>query len=60
MTLATAILVLPCQSFGTINAANLHGPSEDPPNTSPGTGFALVELDAILPQDSNRLYPVFL
>ena len=48
MTLAIAILVLPCQSFGTIFTANLDGPSEDPPNASPGTGFALVELDTIL------------
>lgn len=48
MTLATAILVLPCQGFGTIYTADLDGPSEDPPNTSPGTGFALVELDTIL------------
>lgn len=48
MTMVIAILVLPCQSFGTIYTANLDGPSEAPPNASPGTGFALVELDTIL------------
>lgn len=48
ITLAIAILVLPCQGFGTIYTADLDGPSEDPPNASPGTGFALVELDTIL------------
>lgn len=48
MTLAIAILVLPCRGFGNIYTANLDGPSESPPNTSPGTGFALVDLDTIL------------
>lgn len=46
--LAIVILVLPYQSFANIYTANLDGPSEDPPNASPGTGFALVELDTIL------------
>jgi len=30
---------------GTIYTANLDGPSESPPNNSPGTGFAMVDWD---------------
>ncbi len=48
MTLAFSAIVLPYQSFGTIYTADLDGPSESPPNSSPGTGFARVNLDTIL------------
>jgi hypothetical protein len=46
--LAIVILALPYQSVANTYTINLDGPSEDPPNASPGTGFALVELDTIL------------
>jgi len=47
-TLAIAILAFPSLGFSTLYTASLDGPSEDPPNASPGTGFATVDLDILL------------
>lgn len=44
--LASAILFLPSAEAALITYyAHLSGPSEFPPNASPGTGYALVEID---------------
>lgn len=48
MALAIAALAFPSQGLTTLYTADLDGPSEDPPNASPGTGFAAVDLDTIL------------
>jgi len=49
-TVCAALGVLACASQAQtfVFTANLDGPSEAPPNNSPGTGFTTVSLDAIL------------
>jgi hypothetical protein len=48
LTLAVAVLGLPSQglTLPITYTANLDGPSESPPNASPGTGFATVVFDS--------------
>ena len=47
---AAAVIVLASAAHATItiNTANLSGPNESPPNTSPGTGTATVTIDDVL------------
>ena len=49
LTLVFAVIGLPSQGLTTpiTYTANLDGPSEFPPNASPGTGFARVVFDSI-------------
>ena len=47
LALVFAVIGLPSQGLTTTYIANLDGPSESPPNASPGTGFALVDFDNI-------------
>jgi CHRD domain/PEP-CTERM motif len=42
---ALAVLTPPCRAGIIVYVANLNGPSESPPNASPGTGFAEVGYD---------------
>lgn len=53
LTLAAA----PALAAPTIFVANLDGPSESPPNASPGTGYAQVEFDPVA--HSMRVYASF-
>jgi hypothetical protein len=49
LTLAVAALIVlapPCRAGLIVYVANLNGPSESPPNASPGTGFAEVDYDS--------------
>jgi hypothetical protein len=50
LALVFAVIGLPAQGLTTpiTYIANLDGPSESPPNVSPGTGFAVVTLDTIV------------
>ena len=45
LILAITIVCFPSLGFTTLFTANLDGPSESPPSVSPGTGFAMVDLD---------------
>ena len=46
--LASAILFLPSAEAALITyEADLTGPNESPPNASPGTGYALVDIDTV-------------
>jgi hypothetical protein len=47
LALVIAVMGLPSLGLATIYQANLDGPSESPPNASPGTGFALVNFNSI-------------
>jgi hypothetical protein len=42
---ATAVALIPNANAGLIYAASFDGASENPPNASPGTGYALVDYD---------------
>jgi hypothetical protein len=42
------LLVVAGASHAIVFKAHLDGPSENPPNDSPGTGFALVDFDTVL------------
>jgi len=47
LALFVAVMGLPAQGLTALitYSAQLDGPSEDPPNSSPGTGFAVVDYD---------------
>ena len=46
--LALALAAASAQASIVVYTANLDGPSESPPNASPGTGFATVTYDTVL------------
>ena len=48
VSLAAALLALPASAVSLVFLANLDGPSENPPNASPGTGWARVTFDTDL------------
>lgn len=45
--LSAALIALPCIANAQVFEAFLNGPSEAPPNASPGTGFATVTFDLL-------------
>jgi hypothetical protein len=53
----TALAAAPALAQPTIFVADLDGPSESPPNASPGTGFAQVEFDIVA--HTMRVYASF-
>jgi hypothetical protein len=47
VAIALTVLAPPCRADLIVYVANLNGPSESPPNASPGTGFAEVDYDTL-------------
>jgi hypothetical protein len=57
LLVAFLVSALPLQAAPIVFTAALSGPNEEPPNVSPGTGFAIVTIDDLL--DTMRVQVTF-